>query len=260
MKNKKKIDIAMSFNDITPPQEICFVPKPISYYDQLVCLVKSINQNWDTSIYDYQIYIHHSRELEESKKEFLKSLGCEVIFNEYETQLYFNRFECYNYNTDGDYTFILDTDMLLLKTPILDFSKEVYVKETSAQPINMGTWGEYYSRCGLGNFQPTTPHHFNGGCVLIKNSKKKEIYNLLHTDLYQTVLRELEQGPGRSRHYSPQIILSLLLKNLDLGYFKPDVNVFSSRPFNLNEVSLLHYLGVHGYTSTVANLIGKYKA
>lgn len=258
MGKKIKIDIAMSFNDITPPKEICFVPKPISYYQQLVYLIKSINQNWDTSIYDYQIYIHHSRELEINKKEFLKSLGCEIIYNEYETQTYFNRFNIYNYNTNGDYTFILDTDMILLKTPIFDFDKEVYVKETPANPISIDAWKYFYKRCGL-TFDPSIPYHYNGGCVLIKNELKQKIYNLLHTDLYKKILNDLEVGPGRSRHYSPQIILSLLLKNLDLGYFKPDVNVFSTHSYNVDEVSLLHYLGSNGYTETVKNLLNEIK-
>lgn len=252
--SKKKIDIAMSFNDLTPPQEICFVPKSISYYDQLVNLVKSIKINWDTSIYDYQIYVHHSRPLDESKRNYLELHDCKVIYNEYETQQYFNRFNIYNYETDGDYTLILDTDMLVLKTPTLNFDKEIYVKETPANPINLDTWKYLYKKCGL-TFIPEDSYHYNGGCVLIKNSCKQKLFDIMHTPLYKEVLTLLEGGPGRSRHYSPQILLSLLVKNLDWGHLNSDVNVFSTKPYTLSEVSILHYLGVHGYTSQVQKLI-----
>ena len=52
----KKIDICISFNDVIPPKRVGFIlnegNKP-SYYEQLLCLIKSIKLNWNKSLIDY---------------------------------------------------------------------------------------------------------------------------------------------------------------------------------------------------------------
>ena len=57
-----KIDIAIPFNDLVPPEGMGMVQgqKP-PYYNQLLYLIKSIELNWDKKILDYSLYAHHSR-------------------------------------------------------------------------------------------------------------------------------------------------------------------------------------------------------
>ena len=136
MSKRVKIDIVIGFNDVEPPPNICFVPgsKP-TYYKQLLYLLHSINKNWNKDIYDYQTYAFHSRYLPEDKKQKIESLGCKVVYEPREMQPYINRAEIFNYETDGDYTLLLDSDMILLNTPKLDFEKELMGFYLSGHPL-----------------------------------------------------------------------------------------------------------------------------
>lgn len=253
--SKKTIDIAISFNDIIPPKEVGFVNKSISYYDQLVALIVSIKLNWDPSVYDYNIYVHYSKDLNPDKKDYLELLGCNLIFSDAKVPYISNRSNVFNFNTNGDYTLILDTDTLIIKTPEFEFDKEIYVKPTPANPIY--SWEPLYNRCNI-PYNPNEPHHFNNGCILVKNEVKSKIYDLLLSELYQNLLSDLKKNliPGtRVSHYAGQIAISLIYKNFNLGYFNSSINVFSNKPYNLNYVSILHYLGVNGYTNHVRQII-----
>ena len=123
-----KINICIPFNDLKPPSNIgMVVGKKPSYYDQLVYLIKSIKKNWDSSLLDYSIHAFHSRELQPSKKNELESLGCEVIHDSDELIPYLCRENIFKHDMDGDYTLVLDTDMLVLKTPTFEYERDIYV-------------------------------------------------------------------------------------------------------------------------------------
>jgi hypothetical protein len=243
------IDIEINFNDLTPPNKIGMVPKKKSYYDQLTCLVKSIKLNWDRNIHDYTIYVHHSRDLHEDKKNGLEELGCNIVFNPSELQEFFNRENILSHETHGDYTMILDTDMLVLNTPVLEFDHEVYAKPAGNNGVfKRHEWEDFYSRMDLElerNFIP----HFNGGCWFIKNECKKPFYDLYLQ--YLDVLRYLET---RQRHFSMQYYYSAIVKKFDWGVLHKKINVYS---YETLDADILHYLGVRGYTDGVQRLINK---
>lgn len=241
------IDIEINFNDLTPPKQVGMVSKPKSYYDQLLCLVKSIKLNWDKDIYDYSIYIHHSRELVDVKREELELLGCEVVFNPNETQEFFNRENILSHKTNGDYTLILDTDILLLNTPKLEFDHEIYAKPAgNPGSVNRQIWEGIYKKLGLvmeTNFVP----HFNGGVWFIKNECKSLMY-----EYYMKHLETLKFFETNSRHFSVQYYYSLLVKMFDWGIIDSRINVYS---YETTDADILHYLGVNGFTRPVQNLI-----
>jgi hypothetical protein len=243
------IDIEINFNDIVPPEKIGMVPKKKSYYDQLITLVKSIILNWNKEIHDYTIYVHHSRDLAEEKQKELESLGCIIVFNPSELQEYFNRENILSHKTNGDYTLILDTDMLVLNTPNLQSDHEIYAKPAG----NNGTikrieWDGIYKQIGVTiekNFIP----HFNGGCWFIKNECKQPFY-----DYYLEYIDILRFFETRQRHFSMQYYYSLLVKKFDWGIIDSKINVYSYETLNAD---ILHYLGVRGYTKGVQNLISE---
>jgi hypothetical protein len=241
------IDIEIGFNDLTPPEQIGMVPKANSYYDQLVCLIKSIKLNWNREVYDYSIYIHHSRHLAEDKQTELKQLGCDIVFNPSEVQEFFNRENILNHKTKGDYTLILDTDMLILNTPKLEFEHEIYAKPAgNPGSLTRQTWNDIYKQVGLtmeSNFVP----HFNGGVWFIRNECKALMY-----EYYMKHLDILKFFETKTRHFSVQYYYSLLVKMFDWGIINNKINVYS---YESLDADILHYLGVRGYTKGVAKLI-----
>jgi len=257
-----KIDIAIGFNDVDVPRGIGLSPqnKP-SYYYQLLCLIKSIKLNWNKNLYDYKIYAFHSRDLSAKKKEELISYGCDVVYTPNEVQPFINKENIYNHKTDGDYTLVLDSDMIVLNTPKLEFAKDIYAKKAGNgnSILSEDEWMELLPRMEL-EFDERGSYHFNGGCFLIRNSKKKEFYdNFLK---YIDVLRGLEK---QNRVMSVQIYYSMLINKLNWGFLDDGMNVFS-HPLLKNKaytadmkIDILHYLGTYGYNNEVKRLLSEVK-
>ena len=253
-----KIDIAVPFNDIIPPQQIGMVleNKP-PYYDQVVHLVNSINTNWDTSKHDYKIHLFHSRNLEETKKEKLESLGCNVVHNPSELQPLMTRENIfsYNYSEKSDYTIILDTDMLVLNTPELNLDKDIYARLSPNQDIlSEPQWDWAHKALGLSN-EPQHERHFNCGCIIIKSELRKDFYKETINNL--PVLRQLEKF---HRHFGIQFYNSLLFKKFDWGHLPAQMNVFPQE-MDMSEhqpVEILHYLGRLGLRSELKEIYSLY--
>ena len=253
-----KIDITVPFNDVVPPKQIGMVldNKP-PYYDQVIHLVNSINTNWDTSKHEYNIHLFHSRPLEQSKKERLESLGCKVVYDSSEIQPFLNRENIlkYDYQEESDYTMILDTDMLVLKTPELNLDKEIYARLSPNQGIiSEQQWDSAHNSLGLGTHL-RTKRHFNCGCILIKSSIRKKFYKETIDNL--PLLRHLEKI---HRHFGIQIYNSLLFKKFDWDNLPSGMNVFPSE-MNVSShqpVEILHYLGSKGLSPELRDLYSLY--
>jgi len=249
----KKVDICIAFNDATPPDGIGMVArnKP-SYYHQTVNLVKSIIVNWDKNKIDYDIYIFHSREVEEDKIKKLKNMNCFIIYDENETQPFLNKENIYKYKTDGDYTLVLDSDMIVLRTPKLCFEKDIYMMPEGVSPnLNENQWKILFEKMSA-KYVESEPKHFNGGCIFINNLIKKDFYNLF--EKYIDVLGGLEK---ENRHFSIQYYYSALLKCFDWGELSPRLNYFSRFLKNNKDpdADIVHYLGIHGYNEIVKNIV-----
>ena len=224
-----KIDITVPFNDVVPPKQIGMVldNKP-PYYDQVIHLVNSINTNWDTSKHEYNIHLFHSRPLEQSKKERLESLGCNVVYDSSEIQPFLNRENIlkYDYQEESDYTMILDTDMLVLKTPELNLDKEIYARLSPNQ--------------GIISEQQRDICRAPAGALQIS-----------------PLLRHLEKI---HRHFGIQIYNSLLFKKFDWDNLPSGMNVFPSE-MNVSShqpVEILHYLGSKGLSPELRDLYSLY--
>jgi len=243
-----KINICIPFNDLTPPGQIgMVVGKKPSYYNQLVYLIKSIKKNWDSNLLDYSIHVFHSRELKESKKNQLEALGCEVINDAEELIPYLCRENIFKHSMDGDYTLVLDTDMIVLKTPCLEYEKDIYVRKAGNQAV-----GNIDKLCGLMDPPPKGKLHFNAGCILIKNSIKHELYkrSYLNREILDDLLKQ-------NRHLGMQVYISLLIQGFSWGFLDKGINVFSQELGSVDResVSILHYLGEQGYTEKIKKII-----
>lgn len=264
-----KIDIAIPFNDLVPPKNIGMVQsnKP-PFYNQLLYLIKSIQLNWDKSTLDYSLYAHHSRKLDKKKQEKLESLGCTVVYNGSEIQPYLCRENIFNYETDGDQTLILDTDMIVLHTPTLENAQDIYVKVSDPNVLNQKQWIKVFNKMKIrwtkkwgrnGRWLPARPCHFNGGCMLIKNDKKKEFYDCFADSENLKVLRWLAK---KNRHMGIQVYYSLVILKFNWGVLNERVNAYSLNP-NLahmlinNDIDILHYLGRRGMNDEVRKILSK---
>jgi len=254
-----KIDIAIPFNDLVPPEGMGMVQgqKP-PYYSQLLYLIRSIKLNWDKSILDYSLYAHHSRNLDKEKQEELESLGCTVVSHENELQPYLCKENIFTYETAGDQTLILDTDMIVLQTPTLENEKDIYVKVTRSNTLKEKQWRIVLKMMGL-KWDTGRASHFNLGCMLIKNDKKKKFYDLLMDSQNLKVLKVLE---SYNRHMGIQLYYSLLILKFNWGTLSKVVNYYSSHPeftrmLIENKIDILHYLGKKGMNDEVRRLLSQ---
>lgn len=260
---KVKIDISISFNDISiKGLSLGLVGKPISYYDQLIVLLKSIHLNWEKTVLDYSIYVYHSRPLDEKKKKELETLGATLMFIPEEYGNFLNRPCIYKSKTSGTHSLILDTDILVLKTPAFNFDKEIYFHPESHVDAS-GTehynsmlkpkiWEELYSKLKYDTLDKYK--HINNGCILIKNESKHKVYSLLFSKTFQEINQSLLKI---NPHFAGQIIYSLIFKSLNYGYFTNSINAFSLDLNDFTNIEILHYLGSKGYTEKVKKEISK---
>lgn len=259
-----KIDIAISFNDIIPPDGIGMVmgSKP-PYFEQLLYLISSIHKNWNKNILDYSIRIYHSRPIHKSKIVKLIKLGCTVVYNPNEVQPYLSRENIFidEYENSGDYTMVIDTDMLVLNTPEIENKKDIYVKASPNQNvINQNQWRLIDDHFGL-KYHSNNVHHFNCGLFIMRNTVKKYFYQLYVDKSNLKILNYLETI---NRHLSIQIYYSSLIRLFDWGYLDKKMNVFSffleHMEYNSKmPIDILHYLGKNGCNNNVMEMIKSYK-
>ena len=211
-----------------------------------------LKKNWDSNVLDYSIHVFHSRALSDEKKNQLESLGCEVIHDPYEFIPYMCRESVFKYEMDGEYTLLLDTDMVVLKTPVFEYEKDVYARKAGSQSVTNITESDILSlEVTMGS--PSNKYiHFNGGCVLIRNSIKNEFHkrHVSNSDSLVSLLK-------KNKHLGMQVYISLLIQGFSWDYLDKGVNVFTQeiKSKGLDEISILHYLGEAGFTADVSKIL-----
>jgi len=257
-----KIDIQITFNTHPGKHVIgtCKVNKP-SWEDQLLKLLNSITINWDKKILDYEIYAYHSKPISEAFRDKIKGM-CNVIYDDPNwppNHPRDNRISAFKNQTPGDFSLILDTDIIVMKTPKFEFDKEFYAKGGKGGGIDENIWKELYAMTGM-TYRPQSrrndpdfySHAVNNGVLLISNKVKASVYNQLNKWV-GPVYERLAKGSGRKwkkirterAHYRGQILVGLIMKKYKWGWLNPHINVHSGyvTPEQLEEVEILHYLG-----------------
>lgn len=249
-----KIDIAISFNDLNPASGLGFTlrqGKKPSYFQQLVTLVKSIKLNWDKAKLDYEIYAHYSRTLSDEKKSYLEELGCNLVFNDEELLgPCINRMNVFTHKTDGDYTLILDTDIIVLETPTFSFEHDVTARSTLHIRWSERKWSPIYEIFDFKHQQqsmncPWNGEHIinnlNNGVLLFKNSQKQKFYDLVFSE---KGLNALPVFRRYNKHMGFQFYFSFLItKFFDFGLFDETINVYTKDFAETPNAKLVHYLG-----------------
>ena len=203
----KKIAIITPFNDlkIFHGGSLSGIKSEISYFDQFLILYESIKRNWKRKYFNYDIYVLHSIDFSNEKKEILSKLDINLIkvnYKYHETKI---RPMAYSIDIDCDFRLVLDVDMYAMKEPEFDFNYD-FQAVYGGNKYNSKQWKEICEFIGCeypdhrikkitkGNYRHWTfkEHYlfqsqklnkllfpyFNNGAILIKNSLTREFYFL----------------------------------------------------------------------------------
>ncbi|MDA7496097.1 hypothetical protein N8457_00245 [bacterium] len=251
--------------------------KSLDYSEQFIALYYSIKKNWR---FDYTIYLCHSLPISNETYNKLNKLDIKLIEIESpnpENFPYLIRSNSWKLKTKGTHKLYLDADMIALKTPVFDLSKDFLVMPCNNNilintdvsdnfskiidhPIK--TWkheNNILNKMWMGqltskeyieqNYFP----HINGGAILIKNElseKFSELWWQIFSKLQPLVddLRPLlfTDGLTITKMSSNWSIFELGFNFFDSGEMGPQLD---SKIFNKDAISLYHYVTDKNLTS-----------
>lgn len=250
--------------------------KSIDLLDQLQGLVYSIRKNWHS--FDYDITVFHSSKtpLNERDWEVLKVLEVDTIEVEPDTPElpHYCRAACFDHPLEfpGTHRLVLDIDMVALAEPKLNFdvdfqamfnpsigyrrdvfykvyawmSQKLGMKPVHADPSK--TWDfnfpahKVYHETGKWDRNRFFPY-FNGGAVLIKDNKAKELTKLWRPTIY---LASGKDWMFKNPNMAAERTLSAALVTVADSWepFPPGFNSLHRLvPTDPYPVSLFHYCG-----------------
>jgi hypothetical protein len=259
------IDIVVTFNEVDfKNRSIGFLSKKINghgltYTDQIVALKKSIDLNWVG--FKGRVLALHSEPLDDEYKKKLNKAAIEVmcVETDHDYDRVHNRSTAYlDLGLTSTHTLVMDADMLVLKTPKFDLTKDIlggygdnlgislenwrelfYHANIPLPQINMNAYKDYQEK-GEKSFFPM----INNGLILIRNSYK-EIFldNMLNMERY-IFGSELYKNE-KVRHFFCQLAVSVSFYMGDnIDYFERGINFLGERlSAKKYEPSIYHYVG-----------------
>lgn len=274
---RNSIDIIVNSNSMSAininAKGMGYVPKsygkyPLTSVNQFIILYFSIKKNWSNMNIN-KIYFIHSLPLNAIDKRILSKLDIIILYkptlSKHKALLHSSREHSYLIPSDADYKLILDTDMIAIKEPNLDFSHDVMATYEPNQ-WDYKVWQELCNacKCKLPNYNirketkqssiytqyyanPNTPKafpYFNNGAVLIKSSISNEIGKKY---VYYT-----DEIRKKTAHYAAQMAIGLAINEVtdNWGILPRGFNYLATleqyTKFNINDITLFHYLGKSG--------------
>ncbi len=243
-----KVDILITFNDLDEYKG--GVSKDLRCVDQLKKLINSIEKNFK---YDYEIYTFYSRKLSDELIGYFGSVS-NLVFDPEEIGM--NRISAYRKNTNGDFSLILDTDILVLNNPNFYTDSEFYAKKSGNKMVSIKTWKEI---CKVVGIDYSGEMGINNGCLFISNKIKNDLYNCLVK--YKPIVKKIIENNKESDHFDDQVLMSILMKKYSNGYFNENINYYTNNNNKIDEetVEILHYLGKNGMSNPhLRKIINKY--
>ena len=240
--------------------------KLLTNIDQTEILVNSIQQSWS---FPNRIHFIHSYPLKEADRIRLSKYGIHILHrpsNSKHKGLAFATRDVSYLEPDerGTHRLILDSDMIALREPKFNFDYDVQAIpgksmfdvtqwkkicgyagcELPDRPVNREIKGHcMYTRYMRGATKDFFPY-FNHGAILVKEELADTIgrYFIQYRDkLYNKI-----------PHYHGQVAIGLAIHSAtkNWGVFDRGFNVLSTMeevaPFELNKITLYHYLGKRG--------------
>lgn len=270
--NKKIIDldIIVPFNDVIISKEKSaklgynqktYNNKSLSVVDQMTLMAETLKISYKDKI-NYKLYASYSSDISKKSTERLIESGYTILAGKehYIPGRTSNKIYAYNDVTDGEYSLIVDSDLLFInyddvftgKTLSAQLRKNMPLWEGKVPPIfgdkSEIVWRYLYAKANIP--PPKDPFseiagssHYNNGAILIKNSYKESFKKTI-LECRDIVMKEFDllDAFPKFRFFIAEIIMSLaLIKSDKCENFPPDFNVLTPEfkdGFNWNVV---HY-------------------
>ena len=297
--NKPHIDIICCFNDI--PKTLnwdgqnkikMFGGEHLDFVTQFIVLYESIKENWK---FPYTIYLCHSLPLSDETRFRLE--GLDIVIRKISSPdskkfPYLIRTMSWAMKTYGTHKLYLDTDMIALKNPKFDLTKDFlvmpcnsnimvdkggeliskYSREILKHPVKKWNFGtNILTRLWTGELKPNDYKdkkfmpHVNGGAILMKN-RYSELLAKTWWDIFSAL--EWRMNDYRPLLYADGLAITKLTDNW--GIFELGFNYFDNKdnkePWSLpskyykdykKNISLYHYVTDHSLTKRFPSIFKK---
>ena len=240
--NKKVInlDIIVPFNDVTISKEgsaklgynqKTYDGKDLSVVDQMTLMAETLKLSYKDKI-NYKLYASHSADISKKTRARLIKSGYIILEGKehYIPGRTSNKIYAYNNVTDGDYSLIVDSDLLFIKYDDVFTGKTLAAQLRNNMPLWEGdvppifedkselVWKHLYAKANIplpemgDGYDFAGSCHYNNGAILIKNSYKESFKKIILEcrDIVMKEFDELDKFP-KFRFFISEVIMSLAL-------------------------------------------------
>jgi len=272
--NKKVInlDIIVPFNDVTISKEgsaklgynqKTYDGKDLSVVDQMTLMAETLKLSYKDKI-NYKLYASHSADISKKTRERLIKSGYIILEGKehYIPGRTSNKIYAYNNVTDGDYSLIVDSDLLFIKYDDVFTGKTLAAQLRNNMPLWEGdvppifedkselVWKHLYAKANIplpemgDGYDFAGSCHYNNGAILIKNSYKESFKKTILEcrDIVMKEFDELDKFP-KFRFFISEVIMSLaLIKSGKCDMLPSNFNVITpGLPTPCLPWSVVHY-------------------
>jgi len=283
--NKLTLDIIVPFNDVTISKENStklgynqktYNNKSLSVVDQMTLMAETLKISYKDKI-NYKLYASYSSDISKKSTERLIESGYTILAGKehYIPGRTSNKIYAYNNITDGDFSLIIDSDLLFInyddvftgKTLSAQLRKNMPLWEGEVPPIfgdkSEIVWRYLYDKANIpllemkAGYDFAGASHYNNGAILIKNSYKESFKKIIFEcrDIVMKEFGVLDTFP-QFRHFLAEIIMSLaLIKSDKCENFPPDFNVLTSEWKDDYNWSVVHYGAISNLNKFTGSLV-----
>lgn len=265
------LDIIVPFNDVTILKEgsaklgynqKTYNGEDLSLVDQMTLMAETLKQSYKDKI-NYKLYASHSSDISKNSRERLVKAGYTILKGKehYIPGRTSNKIYAYNNITDGDYSLIVDSDLLFIKYDDVFTGKTLAAQLRNNMPLWEGAvppifgdkseivWRYLYAKANIP--APKDPFsniagssHYNNGAILIKNSYKESFKKIILEcrDVVMEEFDKLDEFP-KFRFFIAEVIMSLaIIKSGKCDILPSDFNVITpGLPTEPLPWSVVHY-------------------
>lgn len=270
--NEIVLDIIVPFNDVTISKEKSaklgynqktYNGEDLSVVDQMTLMAETIKLTYNKKI-RYNLYASHSATLSKTTKHRLMCAGYKILEGRehYIPGRTSNKIYAYNNVTDGDYSLIIDSDLIFVKYNDIFTGKTLSAQLRNNMPLWEGdvppifgdkselVWRYLYAKANIPlpemedgcDFAGSC--HYNNGAILIKNSYKESFKKTI-LECRDIVMKEFDVIDifPKFRFFIAEVIMSLAIaKSGECEMFPSDFNVITpGLPDEPYSWSVVHY-------------------
>ena len=265
------LDVIVTFNDVDNFRDASigfnkktYRGKPLTLPEQIIVLCESFKKNYTGQ---FTFYALHSLDLQESVKQRMERHG--IIVKHIECSFLDgrinNRVTAYGDVGDGDYSLVLDADMILLKDIKIPTDANIYMMPEAFQLYSNDAWLMFHRDLKIDTRDKRdmlhNPFHFyhmtsnsranivsrafNNGATLIRNDVKSQVVEVQEQARDYLIGTDVYKSNPHSAHFIEQTMMGIVWEKLQGEYLPKGFNYYipNGGKITYNDVSLFHYIG-----------------